>query len=155
MEAGAAYNIKPIGLGARDTLRFEAGLLLHGNELTPEITPLEAGLTRFVKLDKENFIGKKLLLEQHLHGTSRHLVGVEMLDRGIPRSGCQLFKDGKHVGFVTSGTYAPSLKKNLAMAMIYNPFGHLDEKIQIEIRGKLITGKIVKLPFYSRRKGMN
>jgi aminomethyltransferase len=155
MEAGAAYNLKPIGLGARDTLRFEAGLPLHGNELSLTISPLEAGLARFVKLDKESFIGKETLLEQYLKGTPRRLAGIEMLDRGIPRSECLIFKDEQHIGFVTSGSYAPTLKKNLAMILIYNPFGTLDEEVQVEIRGKLLTGKIVKLPFYSRRKGLS
>lgn len=155
MEAGAAYNIKAIGLGARDTLRFEAGLPLHGNELSPTITPLEAGLARFIKLDKESFIGKEILLEQHLKGTPRCLTGIEMIERGIPRAGCEIFRDGQHVGFVTSGSYSPTLKKNLGMSLIYNPFVILDEKIQVEIRGKFLTGKIVKLPFYTRKKGLS
>ena len=155
MEAGSEFHIAPVGLGARDTLRFEAGLPLHGNELSPGITPLEAGLARFVKLDKEDFIGKEALLAQQLNGLPRYLTGIEMIERGIPRSGCPVLKDGQPIGFVTSGSYTPTLKKNLAMALLYKPFGNLDEEVQVEIRGKLITGKIVKLPFYTRQKGLS
>jgi aminomethyltransferase len=155
MNAGAMLGIKPIGLGARDTLRFEASLPLYGNELAKNISPLEAGLARFIKFDKLTFIGKSALLEQKLNGIARSLTGIEMIERGIPRSGYQIFKDGQPIGYVTSGSYCPSLKKNMALVLIASQFNIMDSELQIDIRGKLTTAKVVKLPFYSRPKGVS
>ncbi len=153
MKAGTPMGIKPIGLGARDTLRFEASLPLYGNELTDKITPLEAGLSRFVKLEKPDFIGRKSLLKQQTAGIPRTLVGLEMIERGIPRSECLIYKESQQIGHVTSGNYCPHLQKNMALGLINYQFGILNSEVQVEIRGKLVTAKIVKLPFYSPSKG--
>ncbi|MGE5583911.1 MAG: glycine cleavage system aminomethyltransferase GcvT [Bacillota bacterium] len=155
MSSGAPLGIKPVGLGARDTLRFEAGLPLYGNELTTSISPIAAGLERFVKFDKPDFIGKTSLLEEKLKGGPAHLTGLEMADRGIPRSGCRIFKENRQIGFVTSGNYCPSLDKNMAMIMINQSRENPDPEFQIEIRGKLLTAKEARLPFYARTKGGN
>jgi aminomethyltransferase len=151
MEAGREFNIKPIGLGARDTLRFEAGLPLYGHELSPEITPIEAGLAKFVKVEKNRFIGKKALLEQHLKGPERLLVGFEMEQRGIARHSHPILVDGKKIGFVTSGNYSPSLRKNLGMGLIKTTFSKEGEQIQILIRDKPVNARVIKKPFYSRK----
>jgi aminomethyltransferase len=154
MHTGTAAGIQPIGLGARDTLRFEAGLPLYGNELSQDISPLEAGLDRFVKFSKPLFVGREALLSQKLNGVPRTLIGLEMVERGIPRSGCSIIKNDRTIGLVTSGGYAPTFTKNLALALIRSEFNSPDSKLQIDIRGKLVTAKIVKLPFYSRPKGV-
>ncbi len=154
METGASYGITPAGLGARDTLRFEAGLPLYGNELSETISPVEAGLKRFIKLDKPNFIGKAQLQKQILEGAPRHLIGVKMIERGIPRSSCHVIKDGELIGYVTSGTYCPTLGENMAMALIKTAFAKPNLDISIDIRGKTLHGKTVKLPFYTRLKGV-
>jgi aminomethyltransferase len=153
MHSGTALGIKPIGLGARDTLRFEACLPLYGNELTQDITPLEAGLERFIKFDKPAFIGRDALLAQKKNGIPRVITGLEVIERGIARSGYQIIKDGKPIGYVTSGNYCPSLDKNMALGLIESRFNTPESELQINIRGKLIAAKIVKLPFYTRPKG--
>lgn len=150
MEAGADFGIQPIGLGARDTLRFEAGLPLYGNELGPDITPIEANLTRFIDFTKEFFIGKSALLEQYNSTNYRHLTGLEMIDRGVPRSGYRIFKDNQPAGYVTSGNYSPSLQKNLALALIKPPVAAVYKTVHIEIRDKILTAKVVPFPFYTR-----
>lgn len=151
MNAGMDSGIEPIGLGARDTLRFEAGLPLYGNELGPEITPVEAGLTRFIDFTKESFMGKTVLYEQCNANNYRRLVGLEMIDRGIPRSGYRIFKDDQLIGFVTSGNYAPSLQKNLGLGLLNHPFTALNETVQIQIRDKKLAALVVSFPFYSRK----
>jgi len=152
MKAGIPYGLVPIGLGARDTLRFEAGLPLHGNELSLEISPVMAGLHRFIAWDKENFIGKSALKAEFEHSSAYKLIGLELLDRGIPRSGYLVFKDGIEVGKVTSGSYCPFLEANLAMVLIKSQLCQPEVEVQLEIRGKLIPAKLCALPFYSRRK---
>src|SRR5699024_7935406 len=120
LKAGKETGVEPIGLGARDTLRFEVNLALYGQELTEDITPVEAGLSFAVKAKKDSdFIGKRVLQNQKEKGTARKLVGIEMLDKGIPRHGYLIFSDdgGKEIGFITSGTQSPTLKKNIGMAM--------------------------------------
>jgi aminomethyltransferase len=153
MDYGAPLGIQPIGLGARDTLRFEACLPLYGNELTKDISPLEAGLDRFIQFEKPNFVGKDALLQQKLNGVSRTITGIEMTQRGIPRSGCPIIKNGQTVGHVSSGGYCPSLSKNMALVLIANQFNSLGSEFQVDIRGKLIDAKLVNPPFYSRVKG--
>ena len=151
VEAGQEYNLVPAGLGARDTLRFEAALPLYGHELSEEISPLEAGLDRFVKLDKGDFIGRDALLKQSRDGVSRKLVGLEMVDRGIPRHGCQVKADDKIIGQVTSGSFSPTLKKNLALALLESRFAEEDTRVDIVIRNKSLKAKVVKTPFYVKR----
>lgn len=146
-------NVLPIGLGARDTLRFEAGLPLYGQELSADITPIEAGIGFAVKTNKEcDFNGKAVLAEQKANGASRKLVGIEMIDRGIPRHGYSVYEEGQLIGEVTTGTQSPTLKKNVGYALIKQEFAELDRVVEIEIRGKLLQAKTVQSPFYKRPK---
>lgn len=134
LEAGQEEGIQPVGLGARDTLRFEAGLALYGQDLSEEISPIEAGLGFAVKTDKEtDFIGKEALTEQKNKGASRKLVGFEMLDKGIPRHGYDVLKNEETIGHVTSGTQSPTLGKNLGTALIPSEFAHEGEEIDIQV----------------------
>ncbi len=151
MEAGEGEGMLPAGLGARDTLRFEAGLVLYGNELSQEITPLEAGLGRFVKLGKEYFIGKDALVKQSEEGLERTLVGFEMIDRGIPRSQYKIYHEDKEIGLVTSGSFAPTLQKNLGLALIDSAYSEIGTEISVIVRKRSLKAKLVELPFYSRK----
>ena len=135
----------PVGLGARDTLRLEAGLRLYGMDMDDETTPFEAGLSRFVKLDTGNFIGKDVLLKQKENGKlSKRLIGFQMLDRAVARCGYDVYQKGNCIGTVTSGAPSPSLKCNIGFASI---FINTKKTIEIDIRGKLHPAKIVKVPF--------
>lgn len=152
MEAGKKLGIKPIGLGARDTLRLEMGFPLYGNELNENITPLEAGLHKFIKLDKQGFIGRDVLEKQAREGVSKKLVGVEMIETGIPRSHYKILAKGRGVGEITSGTMSPSLARAIGMGYIETAFSSLDTELAIEIRNKLIKARVTKTPFYTRNK---
>lgn len=146
-------DLKPIGLGARDSLRLEACMPLYGHELTEEITPLEAGLVRFIDFTKTTeFIGRSELEEQRTQGVKRKLVGLEMNQRGpIPRLGCPVRSAaGEDVGTVTSGGYAPSLNKNVALAYVTAQHSHVGEELYVAIRDKMWPVSIVKRPFYRR-----
>ena len=135
----------PVGLGARDTLRLESGLRLYGMDMDDDTTPYEAGLGRFVKLDKGDFIGKDVLLAQKENGDqSKKLVGFQMLDRAVARCGYEVYKNGSSIGKVTSGAPSPSLKCNIGFASISIK---TKKTIEIDIRGKLHPAKIVKVPF--------
>ena len=135
----------PAGLGARDTLRLEAGLRLYGMDMDDETTPFEAGLSRFVKLDQGDFIGRDALLEQKEKGNlNKKLVGFQMLDRAVARCGSDVYQNGEHIGKVTSGAPSPSLNCNIGFASI-SPI--LGKSIAIEIRGKKHSATIVKVPF--------
>lgn len=150
LEIGAPEGVQPIGLGARDTLRFEARLPLYGNELGPEISPLEAGLGIFVKLDKAAFIGKYALLTQKEQGVPRKLVGLEMIGRGIARSHYPLQKDGVEIGFVTSGSFSPTLNKNIALGLIRSDLAVQGDVLDVMIRGKAVQAKMIPTLFYQR-----
>ncbi|GAB6173533.1 glycine cleavage system aminomethyltransferase GcvT [Paradesulfitobacterium aromaticivorans] len=150
LETGAPEGVQPIGLGARDTLRFEARLPLYGNELGAEITPLEAGLGFFVKLNKEEFSGKEVLQEQKEKGVPRKLVGLEMIERGIARSHYPIHKDGEEVGFVTSGSFSPTLNKNIALGLIRADLAEVGSDLDVIIRNKPVKAKIIPTPFYKR-----
>jgi len=153
LEAGADEGVLPCGLGARDTLRFEANLALYGQELSPDITPLEAGIGFAVKLNKESdFIGKTVLQQQKENGVPRKLVGVEMIDRGIPRHGYPVYVGEELIGEVTTGTQSPTLKKNIGMALLKTDFAVLDQEVEVEIRNKRVKAKVVPTPFYKREK---
>lgn len=153
LEAGRNAGLRPAGLGARDTLRFEACLPLYGNELSPEITPLEAGLKSFVKLEKDHFIGREALLKQQEQGPAKKLVGFEMLERGIPRSGYPLKgQNGETIGLVSSGTYAPTLEKNLGMGFFSTAYAGQYSLIFVEIRGRQLKVRVIPKPFYQRMK---
>ncbi|HZG56564.1 glycine cleavage system aminomethyltransferase GcvT [Paenibacillus sp.] len=152
LSAGAPHGLVPVGLGARDTLRFEARLPLYGQELSASITPLEAGLHAFVKLGKGEFIGREALAAQHASGLPRRLVGLEMVDRGIPRTGHGVFAaDGSRVGEVTTGTQSPTLKRNLGLALVDAALTATGTELYVDVRGKRLKAKIVETPFYKRQ----
>lgn len=150
IKAGNGLGLKPAGLGARDTLRFEATLPLYGHEISKDITPLEAGLGFFVKLNKDNFIGKEALVKQKEEGLQRKLVGFEMKERGIPREFYDVFADGKKIGFVTTGYFSPTLKKNIGFALIESKYAKLGNEIEIMVRKKPVKAEIVDKRFYKK-----
>jgi len=147
-EAGAAYGIKPIGLGARDTLRLEMGFCLYGNDIDDATSPLEAGLGWVTKFNKE-FTNSAALQQQKQDGTKRKLVGFEMIDRGIPRHDYEIVDaEGNTIGKVTSGTQSPSLQKAIGMGYVKNEFAKEGTEIFINIRDNKVKAKVVKPPFY-------
>jgi aminomethyltransferase len=153
LDVGKEEGLLPIGLGARDTLRFEATLPLYGQELAPDITPIEAGIGFAVKTDKEiDFIGKSVLKQQKENGPDRKLVGIEMIDRGIPRHGYPVYVGEERVGEVTSGTQSPTLKKNIGLALLKKEFSELGTEVDVEVRSKKLKAKVIATPFYKRAK---
>lgn len=150
LKAGEEFGIKPAGLGCRDTLRFEAALPLYGNELSKDVTPLEAGLGFCVKLDKQNFVGKDALASQKAEGLKRKTIGFEMIDRGIPRHGYEVMSDGKVIGFVTTGYAAPTVNKNIGLALIDADYSKLDTEINIVIRNKEVKAKVISKKFLNK-----
>ncbi|OXM13273.1 glycine cleavage system aminomethyltransferase GcvT [Paenibacillus herberti] len=150
MQAGIPLGLEPIGLGARDTLRLEARLPLYGQELSSEISPLEAGLGFFVKLDSGDFIGRDALVAQKAAGIPRRLIGIELLDRGIPRSHYLVYSGDAQIGEVTSGTQSPTLKRNLGLALIQAEYAAIGTELEVEIRGKRLKAIVVPAPFYKR-----
>ncbi|MAZ58278.1 MAG: glycine cleavage system protein T [Flavobacteriales bacterium] len=140
--------VEPVGLAARDTLRLEMGYCLYGNDLSEEITPLEAGLSWIVKMNK-NFIGKDVLIKQMENGLNRCLIGFVLEEKGVPRKDYEIFNiNNVKIGIVTSGTMSPSLRKGLGMGYVIKSESNIDNFIFISIRGKKIKAKIVKRPFY-------
>lgn len=153
MEAGKEFGIVPCGLGARNTLRLEGKMALYGHEISETINVWEANLDRFCKMEKNDFIGRAALEKAKADGLKRILVGLEAVDRGIPRDGYKVFDGaGKEVGYVTSGSYAPFLKKNIALAYVPPSLSQLDTEIFVEIRGQQVKCKVVPTPFYKRPK---
>jgi aminomethyltransferase len=154
LDAGAEFGIRPCGLGARNTLRLEAGMSLYGHEISEDINVLEAGLDRWLKLDKGNFLGREALLKvQARGGPERKVIGLEMIDRGIARDGYRaLSLDGHNIGTVTSGSPAPFLKTNIAMALVPAATSASGADILIDVRGNRVRAKQVSLPFYKRPK---
>ena len=150
MAAGKEEGILPTGLGCRDTLRFESCLPLYGHELSAEISPLMAGLGRFVKLDKAAFNGLEALQAQKAAGLPQKVMGVEVTGRGIARAGYPVKADGKVIGSVTTGSPAPTLGKNMALALIDAAYAEIGREIAVEVRGKDISAVIVAKPFYKR-----
>jgi aminomethyltransferase len=148
-EAGTEEGIKPIGLGARDTLRLEMGFCLYGNDIDDTTSPIEAGLGWITKFaDHKEFIDKPLFLKQKTEGTSRRLRGFEMIDRGIPRHGYEITDaDGAVIGVVTSGTQSPILGKGIGMGYVATAHSNIGSEIYIQVRGKLLKAKVVKVPF--------
>ena len=142
-------GVQPCGLGCRDTLRFEAGLPLYGDELSPEISPVRAGLSIFCKLDKEEVIGKEALLEQKAGGTARKLVGIEVLDRAIPRAGYSVeTPEAEVVGVVTTGYRSITLDRSLAFALVDSAHAALGTALQVRIRNKVFPAQVIKKRFY-------
>lgn len=149
-EAGKEFDIKPIGLGARDTLRLEMGFCLYGHEINDSVSPLEGGLgwiTKFV--DHKNFINKVALLKQKQEGVSRKVVGLEMIDRGIPRQGYEVVDEqGNLIGHICSGTQGPSVQKAIGTALVNSAFSKINTEIFVKIRDKALKAVVVKMPFY-------
>ena len=153
LNAGKEEGVIPCGLGSRDTLRFEATLALYGQELSPEISPLEAGIGFAVKLTKDvDFIGKDALIKQKENGIGRKLAGIEMIDRGIPRHGYPVYKGEERIGEVTTGTQSPSLKRNIGLVLVKTEYAELGTEVEVEIRGKRLKASIVPTPFYKREQ---
>jgi aminomethyltransferase len=151
LQAGEPEGLVPCGLGARDTLRLEAGMRLHGNDIDETVTPLEADLDWIVGWKKPDFLGAGVLRRQKAEGVSRKLVGFEMLDRGIARQGYDTYVDGEKAGRVTSGTQTPFLKKAIGLA--YVPAGHatIGSEFEVDIRGRRTRARVVPVPFYKRK----
>lgn len=153
LEAGKEEEILPCGLGARDTLRFEANLPLYGQELSKEITPLEAGIGFAVKVNKEaDFIGKEVLKKQKEEGLTRKVVGIEMIDKGIPRHGYEVFVGENQIGEVTTGTQSPSSKRNIGLALLDIKYTELGTEVEVQVRKKRLKAQVVATPFYKRPK---
>ena len=146
LEEGAV----PCGLGARDVLRLEAGLLLHGNDMDTSTTPLEAGLERFLDLEKGDFIGRSALLRQQEEGLRRRLVGFVMQERGVPRRGYPILADGAQVGTVTSGGFSPTLGRDIGLGYVVPRWAEPETPLEVDIRGRAVPARVVRLPFYRR-----
>ena len=151
LTAGQKDGIEPCGLGARDTLRLEAGMCLYGNDIDKNITPLEAGLGFVVKLQKDKFIGKEALQKQKDEGVKKKRIGIRMIERGIPRPHLEVWKNGKKIGSVTSGTMSPLLKCGIAIAYVPAEYSTEGNTVTVKIRDKQTKGEVVRLPFYQRR----
>lgn len=150
-EAGEEYGIRPIGLGARDTLRLEMGFCLYGNDIDDTTSPLEAGLNWITKFNeaKGDFLDREYMLQQKAEGLKRKLVGFEMIDRGIPRHGYPVCDaEGREIGHVTSGTMGPAVKKAIGMAYVAAPHFKVGTEIFIKVRDRLLKAAVVKIPFY-------
>jgi aminomethyltransferase len=152
LEAGRGAGIKACGLGARDTLRLEAGMLLYGNDIDETTTPLEAGLKWIVKPGKGDFIGRQALVTQEREGVRRSRVGFEMVDRGIARHGYPVTSEGSEVGAVTSGTFAPYVKKNIGMAYVPPALSAVGSRFSVVIRDRDAAAVVVPTPFYRRAR---
>lgn len=152
LAAGAEFGIVPAGLGARDTLRFEACMPLYGNDIDDTTTPFEAGLGWIVKLDKGGFLGRDALLHQQAEGIRRKLVGFEMTGRGIARHGYPIWGGGKEIGEVTSGTHSPTLGKALGMGYVPVELSSVGSQFEIEIREQKVAAQVIEMPFYRRAR---
>lgn len=153
IETGKSHGLQPIGLGARDTLRLEAKMALYGNDIDHTTTPLEADLAWIVKFNKGDFIGRDAMLKQKEAGLTRKLVGFEMTGKGIARHGYAIAKDGKEIGHVTSGTFAPSLKKNIGLGYVPLEYANIGATFDVVIRNKAVAATVIPTPFYSRPRG--
>lgn len=154
LDAGSAYGIRPCGLGARNTLRLEAGMSLYEHEISEQINVLEAGLERWLKMDKGEFIGREALAKvQAEGGPKRKIIGLEMVERGIGRDGYAVYSlEGDQIGQITSGSPAPFLKTNIAMALVPTAIAASGADVLVDVRGNRVRAKQVPLPFYKRAK---
>ncbi len=152
LKAGKEFGIEPCGLGARDTLRLEAGMCLYGNDIDENTTPLEARLGFVVKLKKERFIGKDALLKQKTEGVKRKRVGLRMLEKGIPRPHYEVWKGNQKIGQVTSGTFSPVLECGIAVAYVPTEQAVENSTVMVKIRDKLAKAKVIRFPFYDSSK---
>jgi aminomethyltransferase len=152
LEAGKEFGIQACGLGARDTLRLEAGMSLYGNDIGEDTTPLEAGLSFTVRFEKPRFIGREALLEQKEKGITRTRVGLRMLERAVPRKGFAVLKDDVKLGEVTSGTFSPLLQQGIAMAYVPPSYAAVGTKVEVDVRGRRAGAEICAMPFYDQEK---
>jgi aminomethyltransferase len=153
LQAGKEFGVVPCGLGARNTLRLEAKLALYGHEISDSINVWEAGLDRFIKMEKPEFIGRAALEKAKAAGRKRTLVGLEMVERGIARDEYKVLDEaGKQIGYVTSGSPAPFLKKNIALAYVPPAFAEIGTNVKVEIRAQGVRAQVVPTPFYRRPK---
>ncbi len=152
LKSGEDDQVKPAGLGARDLLRLDVGYLLYGNDMDERTTPLEAGAEWVVAWNKDLFQGKPALLNQREQGLTRRLVGFEMIERGVPRHDMKILKDGAIVGKVTSGNFSPILQKGIGLGWLPPALCNEGTLLEIDVRGKHVPAKVVKLPFYKRQK---
>lgn len=155
MDTGKEFNLQPIGLGARDTLRMEMGYALYGNEINEQSKPLEAGLGWVIKLGKEDFIGKTELEKQKKAGNKRKLAGIRLLDRGVLRPHYQILKNGTSVGELTSGTFSPSLNTGIGLCYVSSEYAESGKKLEVKIRKLNVPAELVKLPFLPTRVKKN
>jgi aminomethyltransferase len=151
LDAGKRYGIKPIGLGARDTLRLEMGYCLYGHEIDETISPLEAGLGWTVALEKDNFLGKGSLVKQREDGLKRRLVGLKMVDRSIPRADCEITQDGKVIGKITSGGFSPSLQCGIALGFVPADIKREGAAVTVRIRQVDHPATTMRTPFYNKK----
>jgi aminomethyltransferase len=153
LDAGKPFGIEPCGLGARDTLRLEAGMCLYGNDIDEKTTPLEASLGFVVKLQKDNFMGKEALLKQKNEGIKQKRVGIRMIEQGIPRPNFEIYSgNNEKIGYVTSGTFSPLLKCGIGMAYVQTSQAQERNIVNVKIRDKLVKAEIVPFPFYDSEK---
>jgi aminomethyltransferase len=153
LKAGEEFGLLPCGLGARNTLRLESKMALYGHEISEEINVWEADLGRYCKMDKGEFIGREALEQAKVQGLSRILVGLEMIERGIGRDGYKVFSEsGEHIGYVTSGSPAPFLKKNIALAYVPPNYSEVGTVLLVEVRSQRVKAQVVPTPFYKRQK---
>ena len=150
LEAGSGHGLEPVGLGARDTLRLEARLMLYGNDIDEAKHPFEAGLGWVVKLEAEDFVGREALRRIKADGFDRKLVGFEMTERGIARHGYPIVVDGNQVGEVTSGSPGPTVGRNIGLGYVPKALAKVGTGLGIEIRGKVVGAVVVTTPFYKR-----
>jgi aminomethyltransferase len=152
LEAGKEHGIQPCGLGARDTLRLEAGMSLYGNDIDEDTTPLEAGLNFAVKFEKPKFLGREALLQQKERGVNRTRVGVKIIERAIPRKGFSVLGNNMKIGEVTSGTFSPVLQQGIAMAYVQPSYSLPGTKVEVDIRGRQVAAEVSATPFYDQEK---
>lgn len=150
MEAGKEFDIEPIGLGARDTLRMEMKYCLYGNDIDETTNPIEAGLGWITKVNKGEFIGRDTILDVKAKGIERKLVGFVVEGKAIPRHGYECFAGGEKIGAVTSGCWSPSIDQGIGIAYLAKEYTPLDTKFELDIRGKMVSAKVVETPFYKR-----
>ncbi len=150
LDTGKSAGLRPIGFGARDTLRLEAGMLLWGQDMEDSTSAVEAGLGWAVDFEKQNFLGRERNLREHERGSPRKLIGFEMVDRGIPRHGFSIEKGESAIGHVTSGTFSPTLRKSIGLGYVPAGEAGIGNVLEISIRGKKAKAKVVPLPFYKR-----
>lgn len=150
-ENGRSFGLSPIGFGARDTLRLEAGCLLYGNDMDETTTPFEAGIGWTVKFGPDDFIGKEALLRQHTEGVRKKIIGFELLDKGIARHGATIFKDGKQIGTVTSGSYCPTVDKTIGFGYVEPEYAQVGVDMMLEVRNRHLAARVVQRPFYRRK----